>query len=60
MIADKVEALLADKGYDADLIREELAKTKNRGRHPEQKQLAQSCRAPVQQTQELATHRQSI
>ncbi|GBQ52307.1 transposase [Komagataeibacter oboediens DSM 11826] len=26
MIADKIEALLADKGYDADLIREELAK----------------------------------
>jgi len=25
MIADKVEALLADKGYDADAIREELA-----------------------------------
>ena len=28
MIADKVEALLADKGYDADAIREELAKAK--------------------------------
>lgn len=26
MIADKIEALLADKGYDADAIREELAK----------------------------------
>ncbi len=25
MIADKIEALLADKGYDADAIREELA-----------------------------------
>ena len=25
-IADKIEALLADKGYDADVIREELAK----------------------------------
>lgn len=25
MIADKIEALLADKGYDADTIREELA-----------------------------------
>lgn len=24
MIADKIEALLADKGYDADAIREEL------------------------------------
>jgi transposase len=26
MIADKIEALLADKGYDADTIRDELAK----------------------------------
>ena len=26
MIADKIEALLADKGYDADAIREELTK----------------------------------
>lgn len=26
MIAYKIEALLADKGYDADLIREELTK----------------------------------
>ena len=26
MVADKIEALLADKGYDADAIREELAK----------------------------------
>jgi len=26
MIANKIEALLADKGYDADIIREELAK----------------------------------
>lgn len=26
MIANKIEALLADKGYDADVIREELAK----------------------------------
>ncbi|APL93063.1 transposase, partial [Sphingomonas sp. BHC-A] len=26
MIADKIEALLADKGYDADAIREELEK----------------------------------
>lgn len=26
MIADEIEALLADKGYDADAIREELAK----------------------------------
>lgn len=26
IIADKIEALLADKGYDADVIREELAK----------------------------------
>lgn len=26
MIADRIEALLADKGYDADAIREELAK----------------------------------
>ena len=26
MLADKIEALLADKGYDADAIREELAK----------------------------------
>ena len=26
MLADRVEALLADKGYDADAIREELAK----------------------------------
>jgi transposase len=25
MIADKIEALLADKGYDTDAIREELA-----------------------------------
>lgn len=25
MIADRIEALLADKGYDADAIREELA-----------------------------------
>ena len=25
MIADRIEALLADKGYDADIIREELA-----------------------------------
>lgn len=25
MIGDKIEALLADKGYDADAIREELA-----------------------------------
>ncbi len=25
MIADKIEVLLADKGYDADAIREELA-----------------------------------
>jgi len=28
MIADKIEALLADKGYDADAIREELTKAK--------------------------------
>lgn len=27
MIADGIEALLADKGYDADAIREDLAKT---------------------------------
>jgi transposase len=26
MIADKIEALLADKGYDADAIREQLEK----------------------------------
>nr|WP_308469324.1 transposase [Asaia siamensis] len=26
MIANKIEALLADKGYDADVMREELAK----------------------------------
>jgi transposase len=26
MVADKIEALLADKGYDADAIREELAR----------------------------------
>ena len=26
MIADKIEALLADKGYDADAVREELTK----------------------------------
>jgi transposase len=26
LIADKIEALLADKGYDTDAIREELAK----------------------------------
>ncbi len=26
MLADRIEALLADKGYDADAIREELAK----------------------------------
>jgi len=26
MIADRIEALLADKGYDADAIREEIAK----------------------------------
>jgi transposase len=26
MIADKIEALLADKGYDSEAIREELAK----------------------------------
>ena len=25
MIADKIEALLGDKGYDADVFREELA-----------------------------------
>jgi transposase len=25
MIADKIEALLADKGYDADIVRDELA-----------------------------------
>ena len=28
MIADKIEALLADKGYDADAIREEIASAK--------------------------------
>lgn len=27
MIADRIDALLADKGYDADAIREELAST---------------------------------
>lgn len=26
MLADRIEALLADKGYDADAIRQELAK----------------------------------
>ena len=26
MIADRIEALLADKGYDADAIRQEIAK----------------------------------
>jgi transposase len=26
MISDKIEAFLADKGYDSDVIREELAK----------------------------------
>lgn len=42
MIADTIEALLADKGYDADAIREELAKAeveavipaKSNRRHP--------------------------
>jgi transposase len=27
MIADRIEALLADNGYDADAVRDELAKT---------------------------------
>jgi IS5 family transposase len=72
MIADKIEALLADKGYDADAIREELTKAdveavippratgaSHRAR-PRKISLAQPRRAPVQQAQELAAHRNTI
>jgi IS5 family transposase len=69
MIADKIEALLADKGYDADAIREELTKAdveagipaKSNRREPiahdREKYRWRNRRAPVQQAQELAAHR---
>ena len=73
MIADKIEALLADKGYDADAIREELAKAeieavipakRNRKRPRAARcrkiQVAQPDRAAVQQAQELAARRHQI
>jgi IS5 family transposase len=72
MIADKIEALLADKGYDADAIREELTKAdveagipaKSNRREPiahdREKYRWRNRRAPVQQAQELAAHRNTI
>jgi len=38
MLADKIEALLADKGYDADVIRDELASTGIEAVIPDQEQ----------------------
>jgi IS5 family transposase len=73
MLADRVEALLADKGYDADSIREELAKADGeavipakrataayRSRTTAKIPLAQSRRALVQQAQELASCRHPL
>ncbi|WP_245442522.1 transposase [Mesorhizobium hawassense] len=69
MTADKIEALLADKGYDADAIREELAKAeieavipakrnrKDPAPHIAEIQVVQPDRAAVQQAQELAARR---
>jgi transposase len=73
MIADRIEALLADKGYDADAIREELAQAEIEAvipakRNPQEPraarhreiQVAQSDRAPLQQAQELAPRRHPL
>jgi IS5 family transposase len=73
MLAERVEALLADKGYDAGAIRDALAnagveavipaKSNRRTPIPHDRQkypLAQSHRAPVQQTQELAARRHPV
>ncbi|MEG3168196.1 hypothetical protein U1737_08335 [Sphingomonas sp. LB3N6] len=69
MLADQIEALLADKGYDADAIRQELAMAdveavippkvaaSYRSRIIARNSLAQSRRALVQQAQELAPFR---
>lgn len=73
MLADRIEALLADKGYDADAIRAELAKAdveavvpaKSNRRTPiphdrEKYRWRKPRRAPVQQTQELASCRDPL
>lgn len=73
MIADKIEVLLADKGYDADAIREELANAeveavipaKSNRRQPiphdwVKMPMSQPRRTPVQQTQELAAYRHAL
>lgn len=38
MIGDRIEAFLADRGYDADAIREEIAHAWRRGGNPRQGQ----------------------
>jgi IS5 family transposase len=67
MISDRIEAFLADKGYDADAIRDEIAsakveavipsKSNRREPIPHDKakiQMAQPDRTALQQAQELA------
>lgn len=72
MIADKIEALLADKGYDADAIRDGLAEAGSRPssrpgatartprRTTQRNTRAQPHRATVQQAQELAACRHQM
>ncbi|RYF11453.1 MAG: IS5 family transposase, partial [Oxalobacteraceae bacterium] len=43
MLADRIEALLADKGYDADAIRQELAKADVEAVIPTKS----NCRIPI-------------